>query len=259
MELPYFLVDAFSARPFGGNPAGVCVLDADLPAEVMQAVAAEINLSETAFLRRGAGVRSLRWFTPATEVDLCGHATLAAAHVLVQHFGAAEPVLRFATASGELGVSRDGQRLVLDFPARPAEPCEPPPALLSGLGLNADTPPVWVGRSRDYLVVLGSADAVVRLRPDMRLLATLDSFGVIVTAPGEGDADFVSRFFAPGAGVPEDPVTGSAHCTLLPWWSRRLGRTRLLARQVSARGGWVHGEDCGDRVRIGGDAVTVMR
>ncbi len=259
MQIPCFHVDAFADRPFAGNPAGVCVLARELPADLMQAIAAEINLSETAFVVLGEGVCGLRWFTPTQEVDLCGHATLAAAHVLKQHVGHAAAVLRFATASGELSVSQEAGRLVLDFPARPARPCEPPPALLTGLGLDADTPPVWVGRSRDYLVVLESTRAVERLRPAMALLATLDSLGVIVTAPGEGAVDFVSRFFAPGAGVPEDPVTGSAHCTLVPYWAQRLGRPVLRARQVSARGGELFCEARGERVLIGGDAVTVMQ
>lgn len=259
MQIPCFHVDAFTDRPFAGNPAGVCVLARELPADLMQAIAAEINLSETAFVVLREGVCGLRWFTPTQEVDLCGHATLAAAHVLQRHVGHAAAVLWFATASGELSVSQEAGQLVLDFPSRPARPCEPPPALLTGLGLDADTPPVWVGRSRDHLVVLESARAVERLRPDMSLLATLDSLGVIVTAPGEGVVDFVSRFFAPGAGVAEDPVTGSAHCTLVPYWAQRLGRPVLKARQVSARGGELFCEDRGARVLIGGDAVTVMQ
>lgn len=258
MQIPCFHVDAFADRPFAGNPAAVCVLASELPADLMQAIAAENNLSETAFVVLRDGACGLRWFTPAVEVDLCGHATLAAAHVLKHHFGHTAAVLRFATLSGELTVSQEAGRLVLDFPARPASPCEPPPALLTGLGLDADTPPVWVGRSRDYLVVLESAHAVERLRPDIGLLATLDSLGVIVTARGEGAVDFVSRFFAPGAGVGEDPVTGSAHCTLVPYWAQRLGRPVLNARQVSARGGDLFCEDRGERVLIGGDAVTVM-
>ena len=256
MQIPCFHVDAFADRPFAGNPAAVCVLASELPADLMQAIAAENNLSETAFVVLRDGACGLRWFTPTVEMDLCGHATLAAAHVLKHHFGHTAAVQRFATVSGELRVTGEDGRLVLDFPSRPASPCDPPPGLLAGLGLDADTQPVWVGRSRDYLVVLDSSRAVEGLRPDIGLLAAIDSLSLIVTGPGEADIDFVSRFFAPGAGVPEDPVTGSAHCTLVPYWAQRLGRPVLRARQVSARGGDLFCEDRGERVLIGGNAIT---
>lgn len=253
MELPIFQIDAFSSRVFGGNPAAVVPLTKWLPDDVLQAIAAENNLAETAFFVRQGDHYALRWFTPAVEVDLCGHATLATAHLLFARFEPEAERVRFTTQSGWLEVSRDGDRLALDFPARPPLPCTVPAALTAALG----TQPVEVLASRDYFVVLRSAEAVRAVKPDFALLGTLDRAAVIVTAPGD-DCDFVSRFFAPGMGIPEDPVTGSAHCTLIPYWSRRLGKISLLARQLSARGGELHCEDRGERVAIGGHTVLYL-
>ena len=264
MTRPVFCVDAFTAEPFAGNPAAVCLLE-DEAADPgwMQRVAAEMNLSETAFLRpQGeAGRYGLRWFTPAVEVALCGHATLASAHVLWTE-GLAEPglQLRFDTASGPLAARRDGDGVIwLDFPATPAAPVDPPAGLLEALGGVAAR---WVGLGRfDYLVELEDEATVRALAPDVRRLAGLGVRGVIVTAAagGPGGHDFVSRFFAPGAGIDEDPVTGSAHCTLGPFWAERLGRAELTGFQASARGGLVQVRPQGDRVLLGGRAVTVLR
>jgi PhzF family phenazine biosynthesis protein len=251
MSIPYYQIDAFTDALFGGNPAGVCLLTDWLPDQTLQSIAAENNLAETAFVVQRDSFFDLRWFTPELEIDLCGHATLASAHVIFRHLGYRASVVRFQTRSGILTVSRDGERLTLDFPARPPVPCDAPPDLSAGLGST----PVIVGKARDYLAVFDSEEAVRNLQPDMEALMRLDSLGVIATAPGK-DCDFVSRFFAPRAGVPEDPVTGSAHCTLIPYWAERLGRTKLHARQVSQRGGELFCEHRGDRVGIGGHAVT---
>jgi PhzF family phenazine biosynthesis protein len=259
MRIPFFHVDAFASEVFKGNPAGVCLLGERLPDAVMQAIAAENNLPETAFVLQGEGRIGLRWFTPTVEVDLCGHATLAAAHALFAHAGQLSGAhgarIEFKSQSGPLAVERDGELLVLDFPSRPAAACEAPEALVRGLG----SAPLEVLGSRDYLCVYEREEDVASLRPDMSLLAGLDRFGVIATAPGSGAVDFVSRFFAPGDGIPEDPVTGSAHCTLIPYWSRRLGKSHLSARQISARGGELSCSLAGDRVKIGGRAVTYLR
>jgi predicted PhzF superfamily epimerase YddE/YHI9 len=255
VRIPFYHVDAFTGRLFAGNPAGVCLVDQELPQAVMQSIAAENNLPETAFVLRGPAGMGIRWCTPTVEVDLCGHATLAAAHVLFTHEGHPGSHVQFASQSGPLAVEREGELLVLDFPSRPPSPCPTPDALVRGLG----RPPREVLASRDWFCVYASAEEVAELRPDMALLAGLDRFGVIVTAPGSGGVDFVSRFFAPGEGIPEDPVTGSAHCTLVPYWASRLGKSRLFARQVSARGGELTCEDAGARVRIGGRAVTYLR
>ena len=265
MTQPLVQVDAFTAEPFAGNPAAVCLLEpgAEPDPAWMQRVAAEMNLSETAFLRPGPepGAYGLRWFTPTVEVELCGHATLASAHVLWSEgrIAAGEPI-RFASASGPLAArpGPDGT-IWLDFPATPAEPVGPPSGLVEALGAGA---PRWVGRGRfDYLVELEDEAAVRDLAPDVRRLTGLGVRGVIVTAAagGPGGHDFVSRFFAPGAGIDEDPVTGSAHCTLGPFWAERLGRSELTGFQASARGGLVQVRPQGDRVLLGGRAVTVLR
>jgi PhzF family phenazine biosynthesis protein len=249
--IPYYHVDAFTSSVFAGNPAGVCLLADWLPDALLQSIAAENNLSETAFVVPRGERWGLRWFTPALEIDLCGHATLASAHVLFDHLGCQAPCVEFQTLSGALTVSRADGLLTLDFPSRPGVACETPRDLVEGLGAR----PVATFKARDYLAVFDTEDDVRTLAPDMAALMRLDCLGVIATAPGR-DSDFVSRFFGPRAGVPEDPVTGSAHCTLIPYWSRRLGRARLHARQVSARGGELWCEDRGDRVDIGGRAVT---
>ena len=256
--LPCHQVDAFTRRPFAGNPAGICPLDAWLPEATMQAVAAENAVAETAFfVRRSDGDFDLRWFTPETEVDLCGHATLASAFFLFERLEPGRRHVRFHTRSGPLEVERDGDGLAMDLPARPPVPAgEAMEALASALGRR----PIAVLRARDLLAVFESAGEVRALRPDLAAVAALDAFAVIVTAPGgppDDDVDFVSRFFAPAKGVPEDPVTGSAHCTLVPYWGERLGRTQLRGRQVSRRSGDIACEWRGDRVRLVGHAVLV--
>jgi predicted PhzF superfamily epimerase YddE/YHI9 len=254
MNIPIYQIDAFTSSVFGGNPAAVCPLERWLDDATLQAIAAENNLAETAFfVPQGQGY-ALRWFTPTIEVDLCGHATLASAFVIFGELDPARAAVTFATRSGDLTVRRDGELLVMDFPALAPEPCAPPEALLAGL----DAVPREVFAAMDYLAVYDSEDQVRALRPDMALLARLDRRGVIATAPGLR-ADFVSRFFAPAAGVPEDPVTGSAHCTLTPYWSQRLGKQRLRALQVSARGGELFCEDRGARVTIAGQAVKFLQ
>ena len=254
MPIPIDRIDAFADAPFHGNPAVVCRLAAPADAAWMQRVAAEMNCSETAFVVPRADGFDLRWFTPTMEVDLCGHATLAAAHALWAA-GATADTLVFHTRSGALPVRRDGYLIVLDFPADPPRPASPPEALLDALGVLPQS--VLRGRS-DWLVEVASAEEVRALAPDLNLLASVPARGVIVTAAGD-DSDVISRFFAPAAGIAEDPVTGSAHCTLAPFWSRRLGRTRLTAFQASARGGRLRLDLIGDRVHIAGRAVTVAR
>ncbi|HEX6104887.1 MAG TPA: PhzF family phenazine biosynthesis protein [Gemmatimonadales bacterium] len=251
-------VDAFTDRPFAGNPAAVFILPGPRDPAWMQQVAREMNLAETAFLVQRPDGYDLRWFTPGVEVDLCGHATLASAHVLWEEQRLdPDEVVRFHTRSGVLTASRRDGLIWLDFPATPAEPSSPPAQLAETLGAT----PRWAGRSPfDWLVELES-DAVVRgLDPELSRLARIEARGVIVTARAEdGTHDFVSRFFAPAAGVPEDPVTGSAHCALAPFWAARLGRTELAGYQASARGGTVRTRLVGDRVLLGGPAVTVVR
>jgi len=254
MRLRYYQVDAFTGSLFAGNPAGVCPLDGWLPDQTLQRIAAENNLSETAFLVATDGGYDLRWFTPAVEVDLCGHATLASAFVLFTELGLPGPRVRFHTRSGSLTAERRADLIELDFPARPPAPCAAPEDLLRGLG----RPPREVLKSRDYMAVYDAQADVAALRPDMALLARLDCLGIIATAPGK-DADFVSRFFAPKAGVPEDPVTGSAYSTLIPFWAERLRKTDLFARQISRRGGELHCRHLGERVGIGGRAVIYSR
>lgn len=249
--IKYYQIDAFTSSLFSGNPAGVCLLDEWLPDPLLQSIAAENNLSETAFVVQRDSFFDLRWFTPALEVDLCGHATLAAAHVIFEHLGYRDPLVRFQTQSGMLSVTRDEDLLTLDFPARPAAVCPAPPELCEGLGAA----PAITAKARDYLAVFEDEKTVRELEPDMAALSRLDCLGVIATAPGE-QCDFVSRFFAPRAGILEDPVTGSAHCTLVPYWAQRLGRTHLHALQVSPRGGELFCEHRGERIGIAGRAVT---
>jgi len=250
MQIPLFQVDAFSSRVFGGNPAAICPLDEWLDDATLQSIALENNLSETAYFIGSGDRRQLRWFTPACEVDLCGHATLASAFVIMELLEKGRREVRFETRSGELTVTSDGRLYTLDFPSRPPEPLDPPESLSAALGAT----PQAVLAARDVLAVFGSEGEVKDLKPDMGAIAKLDTFAVIVTAPGS-DVDFVSRFFAPAKGVPEDPVTGSAHCTLIPYWSQRLGKTRMRARQVSKRGGELWCEIAGDRVKISGEAA----
>jgi PhzF family phenazine biosynthesis protein len=265
MPIPIYQVDAFARHPFAGNPAAVCPLTEWLPAETMQQIAAENNLAETAFFVPLVGEEAdfhLRWFTPTFEIDLCGHATLATAHVLWTERDFAKPEIIFQSQSGPLRVRREADgRLVLDFPSRPPQllaVAQHPAALLPSLGPGAATP-LAVLASRDLVVEFASAEEVLALRPDFVALADLGYIGLIATAPGGAGVDFVSRFFAPEVGVPEDPVTGSAHSTLIPFWAAKLGKTELFARQESARGGELWCRLRGDRVDIGGYAVTYLR
>jgi PhzF family phenazine biosynthesis protein len=253
MRLPLYQVDAFTGRVFAGNPAAVCPLERWLEDAVMQSIAAENNLSETAFFVRAGDGYEIRWFTPAQEVDLCGHATLASGYVVFRHLDRTAPAVSFRSKSGPLAVTRDGDKLCLDFPAWAPAPCPRPPALEDALGRA----PSELLRAEDYLAVFDREEDVRALAPRMDRIAALDALGLIATAPG-ASADFVSRFFAPRAGVPEDPVTGRAHCTLTPFWSARLGRKKLKALQVSARGGELWCEDRGARVSICGRAVQYL-
>jgi len=253
MKIRQYQVDAFATRAFEGNPAAVCPLESWLDDGLLQAIAEENNLSETAFFVPTDSGYALRWFTPAQEVDLCGHATLATAHVLFRHLGHAGRTIAFETRSGTLEVQQQGDRLEMDFPACPPSPCAAADLLTRALGRQ----PSEVLAADDYLAVFDSEAIVRAIQPDMNLLAQLDLRGVIITAPGTS-SDFVSRFFAPKFGIPEDPVTGSAHCALAPYWARRLGRNRLNARQVSKRGGTLVCEMLGDRVTLSGQAVTFM-
>ena len=254
MRLRVAQIDAFTRRPFSGNPAAVCPLERWLPDETLQAIAAENNLSETAFYLPRGDCFELRWFTPTVEVDLCGHATLATAFVIwTIRRETAAPQLSFQSRSGQLKVDRDGDRYVLDFPSRPPIECDAHSGLVSALGAQ----PRVILAARDYLCVFDHEEEVRALTPDIPKIAATDRFAVIATAPGR-DCDFVSRFFAPAQGVPEDPVTGSAHCTLIPYWAQRLGKRSLFARQISRRGGEIWCEDRGPRVRIAGHAVKVL-
>ena len=256
-KLPLFQIDAFTDRAFSGNPAAVCLLDAPADAAWMQAVAAEMNLSETAFAHPAGDGYGLRWFTPAVEVDLCGHATAATAHALWETGRLARTATaRFQTRSGLLTATSQEGWIELDFPSLPPLPAEPAAGLIAALGAR----PVWVGRSRfDFLVEVAAEAELRALAPDFRALRAVDVRGTIVTArSADPRFDFVSRFFAPAAGVNEDPVTGSAHSALAPFWSAKLGKERMTGFQASARGGVVRVRMAGERVRIGGQAVTVL-
>lgn len=254
MRLRYFHLDAFGWKPFTGNPAGVVPLEKWLPTSRLQAIAAENNLSETAFLvRTGETSFAIRWFTPAVEVDLCGHATLAAAQVVRTHLVPGATRLEFSSKSGPLLVTARGSKLVLNFPAWPGKRVDPPAALIRGLGKV----PRVVYKARDYLAIFGREEDVRALKPDFPALAEVESLGVIISAHGR-ECDFVSRFFAPRAGILEDPVTGSAHCMLTPYWATALGKEKLTARQLSARGGRLTCQLAGDRVLIGGQVRAYL-
>jgi len=254
MKLSIYQVDAFTREAFHGNPAAVVPLEEWLPDETMLAIAAENNLAETAFfVKDGDGYR-LKWFTPEIEIDLCGHATLASSYVLWNELGHTGDEIRFETKSGTLSVTREGELMTLDFPSRPAEETDAPEGLSQALGGI----PQKVLKSRDYLAVFDTEAEVLALRPDFRAISDLGVHAVIATAAGD-TSDFVSRFFAPSVGVDEDPVTGSAHCTLIPYWAEQLGKNELYARQVSKRGGELFCELRGDRVRIGGNAVLYLK
>ncbi len=258
MGVPLLLVDAFTDRAFSGNPAAVCLLPQWREDRWLQSFATEMKQSETAYLVRNADGFDLRWFTPAIEVDLCGHATLAAAHALWElGVAPASGPIRFATRSGTLTAARQDGRIELDFPLNAEERVEPPPELLPALGVTAQ----YVGKSRfDYLVEVESEAVLRKMAPDFRRLASAPVRGTIVTSRSSDPRfDFVSRFFAPAAGIDEDPVTGSAHCCLADFWRKRLGKTEFLAYQASARGGVVHVSVKNDRVILGGQAVTVTK
>ncbi|THB72618.1 MAG: PhzF family phenazine biosynthesis protein [Gammaproteobacteria bacterium] len=262
MNIPFFQVDAFANKAFIGNPAAVCMLEEWLPAEIMQKIAAENNLSETAFLvKKAAGKYDLRWFTPEIEVDLCGHATLAAAYVIFECFNDVSDSLSFETASGTLVVNKEksdkknGELLSMDFPARKPEPVESNDLIVKAFGIE----PIEVLKSRDLFVVFEDEKAVRDIKPDFDAIKQIkDSLAVIVTAKGD-EVDFVSRFFAPNAGIDEDPVTGSAHCTLIPYWAEQLGKNEMHALQVSNRGGELFCEHIGDRVKMAGKCALYAK
>lgn len=256
MTIPMYQADAFTSQLFGGNPAAVCPLTEWLPDQTMQLIAAENNLAETAFFVKTDTGYHLRWFTPELEIDLCGHATLASSHIIFTELGHNDSVIRFTTEkAGELIVTNKDGRYTLDFPSRPPYPAEMPDGLLEGIGNKV---PVAVLRSRDYFLVYENEQDIADMVPNHSLLAHIDAIGVIVTAPGR-EVDFVSRFFAPACGVPEDPVTGSAHCNLIPYWAEKLGKTELHAYQISARKGELWCELKGDRVLMSGHAVTYLK
>jgi PhzF family phenazine biosynthesis protein len=254
MEIKLFQIDAFTDKVFGGNPASVCPLDRWLPQRVMQLIAMENNQAETAFFVRTGDRFDIRWFTPTTEVDLCGHATLAAAFVIFQLDSPRDPVVEFNSRSGPLRVSKDGDMLTLDFPADQPSKIPAPYGLIAALGLKPRE--IYKGRT-DYMLVFSTPEEIENLKPEMDRMAEVAARGIIVTAPGK-DVDFVSRFFAPQSGIPEDPVTGSAHTTLTPYWAARLGRIELSARQLSKRGGRLRCRLAGNRVHISGQARAYM-
>ncbi len=251
MKLPIYQVDAFTSELFSGNPAAVCPLKEWLSDKTMQKIAAENNLAETAFFVPKGEIFELRWFTPKVEVDLCGHATLATAHVIFNYLKYKQSQIEFSTKSGELYVSRTKDRLILNFPATKPAKIDIPKDLIAGLNLR----PLEAYKSRDIMAVFEKEADILALNPDFEILKKLDCLGIMVTAPGT-DSDFVSRFFAPRVGVNEDPVTGSAHTTLIPFWAKRLGKDKLHAFQVSERRGEIFCEYLGERVNIGGHAVT---
>ncbi len=256
MTIPIYQADAFTDKLFGGNPAAICPLTEWLPDHTMQQIAKENNLAETAFFVKNEEGYLLRWFTPEYEIDLCGHATLASAHILFTELAYGEDTIAFDTVkAGTLTVKRDGNKYTMDFPSRPPIPIEKPNGLIEALGGNE---PTAILRSRDYFVVYDTEEEIVELTPDMFALSKMDTVGIIVTAPGK-NSDFVSRFFAPGAGIPEDPVTGSAHCNLIPYWAKVFGKDKLHAYQLSARKGELWCELNGDRVLMSGKAVTYLR
>ena len=260
--MEYQIIDVFTDKLFGGNPAGVCMLDEWLDADILQSIAAENNLSETAFLVKQEGYYDLRWFTPSIEVELCGHATMASAFVLFDEKERTARELKFKTMSGIVSVTKDGELLYLDFPSRPVTVCPMYKSFEKSFGIKA----VAIYKAVDFLVLLNSEDELRSIDPDFIALKSIkeeagidnDSFGIIVTAKGN-DCDFVSRFFAPNAGIDEDPVTGRAHCSLIPFWNERLEKNKLLAKQLSKRGGVLYCESHGERVRIGGKAARYLK
>ncbi len=254
MKLSLYQVDAFSTHVFGGNPAAVCPLQNWLPDDVMQKLAMENNLSETAFFVPEQDGFGLRWFTPTTEVSLCGHATLATAHVLFEHLGYSQKEIFFYTKSGKLIIQKEGGRIQMNFPVDEMERVEAPLTLMQSLGVTKGE----VYKTDDYMVVLGSEEEVVNLEPNFSMLSEVEARGVIVTAPGNS-VDYVLRFFAPQSGIDEDPVTGSAHTKLVPYWAKQLNKTEFEARQLSRRVGEMSSKLKGDRVEILGNAVTYLK
>jgi len=254
MKLTLYQIDAFTTQMFGGNPAAVVLLDDWLPDHLLTAIAAENNLAETAFVVPRGDVLPLRWFTPTVEVDLCGHATLAAAHVIFRYYFPAAEQLTFNTRSGDLVVKRDGELLEMDLPSRQGKPIEITDALISALGVR----PIEVSLARDLLAIFESESQIRDFQPNFSRIASLDAFAVIVSAPGDA-VDYVYRFFAPRQGIPEDPVTGSANCTLVPYWAKRLGKSDLVAKQLSARRGDLRCTLRGDRVLMAGHTVEYLR
>lgn len=250
MKIKKYQIDAFTSELFRGNPAAVCPLKTWLPDAVLQSIAAEHNLSETAFFVKKGKRYHLRWFTPKTEVDLCGHATLATAHAIFSRIDTRALMLEFETQSGVLSVTRNRKLLTMEFPSRPPSPCRLPQGIIKALKMK----PSEVYTSRDLMLVYDSERQIRTMKPDFTALAGVDVFAVIVTAKGTS-SDFVSRFFVPREGICEDPVTGSAHCTLIPFWSKRLRKKKLVAKQLSERQGILFCEDCHDRVKISGNAV----
>jgi PhzF family phenazine biosynthesis protein len=260
-DMQYHVIDVFTDKMFGGNPAGVCLLDRWLPDDILQNIAAENNLSETAFLVKQDGYHDLRWFTPTIEVNLCGHATIASAFVLFEEIEKTSEKLLFKTICGTVAVTKENDLLYLDFPSMPVEPCLMYQTFEKAFGIK----PVVAYQAMDFLVLYNNEEEVQKIEPDFRLLKHIkadsgldsDSFGIIITAKGN-ECDFVSRFFAPNAGINEDPVTGRAHCSLIPFWKDRLGKSKMTALQLSRRGGVLYCEYCGERVKIGGKAVRYL-
>jgi len=260
--MQYHVIDVFTDKLFSGNPAGVCMLDMWLPDETLQGIATENNLSETAFLVKQNNYYDLRWFTPELEVDLCGHATIASAYVLFDDIENAADVIKFKTKSGIMAVTREDELLYLDFPSRPVTPCTIYPAFERAFGIK----PIAAYKAVDFLVLVDSEQILRNIKPDFSILRQIkteaglnsDSFGIIVTAKGS-EYDFVSRFFAPNAGIDEDPVTGRAYCSLVPFWNEKLDRKVMTARQLSKRGGVLYCEDHGSRVKIGGKVVRYLK
>lgn len=255
MKLDIYQVDAFTDKVFGGNPAAICPLEKWIDAELMQKIALENNLSETAFFVKKDDVYEIRWFTPTFEIDLCGHATLASAFVIFECLKAEKSLVKFhSPKSGALEVERNGDVLTLDFPSRPVEACDAPDGLIEAIGKQ----PKEILKARDYFLVYETEQEILDIAPSFSKLLDIDAHGFVVTAKGNS-SDFVSRFFAPEVGVFEDPVTGSSHCNLIPYWAEKLGKTKLSAKQVSARGGELFCELQGDRVKIGGNAVLYLK
>lgn len=254
MKMQYYIVDAFATDIFGGNPAGVCLVEQPLEDGTMQNIAAENNLSETAFIFRNGGDFKLRWFTPETEIDLCGHATLASAYIISKFVDTQLKEMKFHTLSGILTVTKNGDLFEMDFPAREPLKTSVSPLMEKAIG----TPVLEAHLSRDMLLLIEDENTLRSLQPDLSLLSKIpDCFAVIITAKAD-NVDFVSRFFVPNAGIPEDPVTGSSHSTLIPFWAKRLGKRRMIAKQLSKRGGTLYCENCDDRVKISGYASLYL-